>query len=110
MSVKLVDGDFTNAASRMEALKTRNDNLKTKLENMFNDLMDALDTPAGHSLNITGRDVLLQPIEDMGLVIKHMSETLNTIIGKNGVSNVYYDKIFDEYNDIDRILKNKTTR
>ena len=32
------------------------------------------------------------------------------IIGNVNGSGVYYDKLFDEYDELDRILKNKTTR
>jgi len=39
-----------------------------------------------------------------------MSKTLNTIIGAGGEARgTYYDKLFDEYEELDRIIKNKTT-
>lgn len=93
----------------MARLKERNKRLKDKLERMYKDLTTALDTPAGHALEWTGRDVLLEPIEDMSKVIGLMSDTLNTIIGKGSTSGTYYDKLFNEYDELDKILKNKRT-
>lgn len=111
MAVHIDDQALYNAARDMSLLKDRNDRLKTKLETMFKNLTEALDTPAGHAIEWTGKDVLLQPIEDMGKVIKHMSDTLNIIIGKGDEDKgVYYDKLFDEYDELDRILKNKNTK
>lgn len=111
MGIHLNEQAFKTAASDMLALKERNERLKEKLETMYENLTTALDTPAGHELEFTGRDVLLEPIDDMNKVIKHMSDTLNIIIGQGGErSGVYYDKLFDEYDELEQILKNKTTR
>ena len=38
---------FNEAASKMENLKTRINDLKIKLDGMYNDLAGAMDTPAG---------------------------------------------------------------
>lgn len=114
MGIHLNDQAFHTAANDMMRLKERNQKLREKLENMYKNLTTALDTPAGHALELTGRDVLLEPIDDMNKVIGHMSDTLNIIIGQSssksgGSKGTYYDKLFDEYNELDRILKNKTT-
>lgn len=110
MAVHIDDKALHTAARDMELLQQRNDRLKTKLETMFKNLTEALDTPAGHAIEWAGKDVLLQPIDDMSKVIKHMSATLNIIIGKGDEDKgVYYDKIFDEYDELDRILRNKNT-
>jgi hypothetical protein len=79
---------------------------------MYKNLTTALDTPAGHAVEWTGKDVLLEPIDDMGKVIEHVSDTLNIIIGQDGRSEsepkgTYYDKLFDEYEELDRTLKSK---
>lgn len=111
MAVHIDDNALKKAAADMLSLKDRNQKLKEKLEKMFRNLTSALDTPAGHAVEWTGKDVLIQPINDMGIVIKHMSDTLNILIGQGGEGRgIYYDKLFDEYKELDRILRNKTTQ
>lgn len=109
MSIHLDDNAFKTAASDMEKLKERNNRLRQKLERMYKNLTTALNTPAGHAMEIKGKDVLLDPIDDMGRVIDFMALTLNAIIGQSGSRGVYYDKLFDEYEELDRILRNKST-
>lgn len=43
--IKLSSEAFKTAANEMSALKTRAETLKTTLEQMYNDLTTALDTP-----------------------------------------------------------------
>lgn len=111
MGIHLDDQALKTAAADMKALRERNQRLKEKLEKMYHDLTTALDTPAGHAVEWTGKDVLLEPIDDMGKVLEHVSDTLNIIIGWDGKEpkGVYYDKLFDEYQELDRILKSKST-
>lgn len=109
MAIHLNDQAFKTAARDMANLKTRNENLRKKLEQMYKDLTTALDTPAGHAMEFTGKDVLLEPIDDMSKVIDHVSNTLDTIIGQSGGKGIYYDKLFDDYDELNQILKNKTT-
>ena len=105
MSIHIDDQALKTAASDMLALKTRNKNLKDKLAKMYQDLTTALDTPAGHAVEWTGKDVLL---------LEHMSDTLNVIIGQDTRQGgeprgTYYDKLFDEYEELDQILRTKST-
>ncbi|MEE0266064.1 MAG: hypothetical protein UD936_10610 [Acutalibacteraceae bacterium] len=110
MGIYLDEQAFITAAEDMERLRERNKRLRDKLETMYKNLTTALDTPAGHAIEYTGRDVLLEPIEDMNKVIEHMSKTLNTIIGYYGErTGKYYDKLFTDYDELVRIIKNKTT-
>lgn len=111
MGIHLDDQALKTAAADMMALRQRNQRLKEKLETMYKNLTTALDTPAGHAVEWTGRDVLLDPINDMGKVLEHVSDTLNVIIGQDGKEpkSVYYDKLFAEYQELDRILKSKST-
>jgi len=106
--VHLNDEAFKKAADEMEALKIRNEKLRDKLEEMYKDLTEALDTPAGHAIAWQGKELLLQPIDDMSKVIQHVSEDLNMIIGRSE-KGVYYDKVFSEYEVLDTIIKNKST-
>jgi len=71
MAVHIDDQALKDAARDMLALRQRNQRLKEKLEKMFQDLTTALDTPAGHAVQWTGKDVLIQPIDDMGKVLEH---------------------------------------
>lgn len=105
----LDESAFKTAADSMMKLKKRNDDLHKKLENMYENLTTALDTPAGSAMKIEGKDVLLDPIEDMGKVIDFMADTLNTIIGQANSKGVYYDRLFDDYEELERILRNKLT-
>lgn len=114
MGIYLDDQALKTAAKDMMELKQRNQRLREKLETMYHDLTTALDTPAGHAIEWTGKDVLLEPIDDMSRVLEHMSDTLNIIIGQDSrqggePKGTYYDKLFDEYNELDGILKNKST-
>lgn len=112
MSIKVDEQALGTAAYNMNKLKERNNKLKERLETMYKDLTTALDTEAGHKLEWQGKEVLLKPIEDMSKVLEHVSDTLNVIIGKDGrePKGVYYDKLFSEYEELDKILKNKTAK
>ena len=92
--IVLDDTAFTTASQEMAVLKQDAANLKTKLEKMYENVSTALDTTAGE-IQVTAKDVLLQPIEDMSVVIQHISETLNTIIGSG-----YYKDIFVQYEEL----------
>lgn len=111
MAIVISEEALIEAADKMDILQKRNSELKKKLEGMFQNLASALDTPAGHAIQWSGQDVVVQPVDDMAKVIKLMSEILNSIIGKgpNG-RGYYYDKLFVEYDELDTTLKNKKTQ
>lgn len=93
--IVLDDTAFTTASQEMVVLKQDAANLKAKLEKMYENVSSALDTTAGDEIQVTAKDVLLQPIEDMSVVIQHISNTLNTIIGSG-----YYKDIFVQYEEL----------
>lgn len=93
--IVLDDNAFSTASSDMATLKQDAANLKEKLKKMYEDVSGALDTTAGGEIQVTAKDVLLQPIEDMSVVIQHISDTLNTIIGSG-----YYKDIFVKYEEL----------
>jgi len=108
MAIHIDEQALQTAASDMMKLKERNESLRVRLEQMYKGITTALNTPSGEAVEITGRDVLLEPIEQMGLVLEHVSNTLNMIIGAAGQSRgVYYDKLFEEYEELEQLLKNK---
>lgn len=93
--IVLDDTAFTTASSEMKVLKTRTENLKTKLEQMYKDLKIAMDTPTGEAVEITSGKVLIKPIEDMITVIEHVSSTLSEIIGTG-----YYKDVFIKFEQL----------
>lgn len=96
----LDDSAFSTASQDMKDLAERTERLKSKLTQMYNDLTKALDTPAGRQLELTAKDVLIKPIEDLLLVIRHTSDTLTEIIGTG-----YYKSIFIKYEELNQSIK-----
>jgi hypothetical protein len=80
----------------MKALKARTEALKTKLKGMYKELATALDTPAGKAVETTAEKVLIKPIDDLLVVIQHISDTLEDIIGTGRYKDVFVG--FDEFN------------
>lgn len=95
--ILLDDTAFNTASSEMAALKTRTETLKKKLEEMYKELTTALDTPAGRAVEFTAGKVLIKPIEDLILVIQHVSETLTEIIGTGRYKDVFIK--FEQLNE-----------
>ncbi len=93
----LDDKALTNASNDMAQLKRDIIALNDKLKKMYKDVTTALDTTAGKEIQITAENVLLEPVENMSIVIQHISETLNTIIGSG-----YYKDIFVKYEELNR--------
>lgn len=98
--ILLDDTAFQTASNDMKNLKIRTETLKTKLKQMYKDLTTAMDTPAGKAVEFTAESVLISPIDDMLLVIEHISETLNQIIGTG-----YYKDVFIKYENLNSNLK-----
>lgn len=93
--IVLDESAFATASSDMEALKTQTEQLKEKLKQMYKDLKSAMDTPAGDAVDITAENVLIKPIDDMLLVINHISSTLTEIIGTG-----YYKDVFIKFEEL----------
>ena len=86
--IKLSSEAFKTAANEMSALKTRAETLKTTLEQMYNDLTTALDTPAGKEIEIEEKDVQNKP------------KTLDDI-----KDTAYYLGVFDKYEQLMQNIK-----
>ncbi|MCI8691656.1 MAG: hypothetical protein HFH91_02745 [Lachnospiraceae bacterium] len=91
---------FHTASAEMKELKIRTENLRGKLDTMYQELASALNTPAGKQLDLTAEKVLLQPIDDMLLVIGHISDTLEEIIGTG-----YYRDVFIKFEELNDSIK-----
>ena len=98
--ILLEDTAFSTASAEMIALKIRTQTLKRELEGMYKDLTSALDTPAGKQVEMTAGKVLLQPIEDLLLVIQHVSSTLTEIIGTG-----HYKDVFIKFEQLNKSVK-----
>ena len=94
--IVLDDCAFSTASADMAVLKSDTENLRIKLETMFQELSTAMDTPAGKQLALTAGDVLIKPINDMILVLTHISSTLTEIIGSGNYKDVFIQ--FEELN------------
>lgn len=90
---------FNTAAADMEALKQRTNALKEKLKDMYEDLAGAMDTPAGKEAQLEAKNVLLKPVENMALVVGHISDTLNLIIGSG-----YYKDVFTGFEELSNLF------
>lgn len=98
--IVLDDKAFTTASSDMKALKTRTEALRKRLKQMYNDLTTAMDTPAGKAVETTAENVLIKPIDDMLLVIDHVSSTLTEIIGTG-----HYKDVFIKFEELNSSIK-----
>lgn len=96
----LDDSAFATASSEMSALKTRAETLKTTLTQMYKDLKGAMDTSAGNAVELTSDKVLIKPIDDMILVINHISATLTEIMGTG-----YYKDVFVKFEELNESVK-----
>lgn len=94
--IVLDDSAFTTASADMKALKTQTEELKEKMKQMYKDLKSAMDTPSGAAVDLTAESVLIKPIDDMLLVIDHISSTLTEIIGTGHYKDVFIK--FEELN------------
>jgi len=97
MSKDLVinEDQFNQSAADMKALVKRTNDLKSKLEKMYDDLAGAMDTPSGKEVELEAKNVLLKPVENMALVVGHISDTLNLIIGSG-----YYKDVFNGFEEL----------
>lgn len=98
--ILLDDAAFDIASSDMKELKRRAEELKSKLEQMYSDLTTAMDTPAGKAVETTAKKVLIKPIDDMLLVIDHISSTLTEIIGTG-----HYRDVFVKFEELNNSIK-----
>lgn len=90
---------FAAAVIDMANLKTRTNELKVTLEKMYDDLANAMNTPAGKELQLEAKNVLLKPVENMSLVVGHISDTLNLIIGSG-----YYKDVFTGFEELSNLF------
>lgn len=100
--IVLDEDAFHTASEAMAALQTRTEALKEKLKKMYEDLTKALDTPAGKQVEFTAGEVLIEPIDKLLLVIKHISATLTDIIGTG-----YYKDVFDKFEELNQSINFK---
>lgn len=93
--IVLDDSAFKTASDDMKALKIQTEELKEKMKQMYKDLKSAMNTPSGAAVDLTAENVLIKPIDDMLLVIDHVSSMLTEIIGTS-----YYKDVFIKFNEL----------
>ena len=98
--IRLDQEALARASEEMAALKTRTENLRTTLEKAYKALQGALDTPAGHQVEYTASSVLLKPIDNLALVINHVSATPDEIKG-----GTYYGKVFTQFDELNNSIQ-----
>jgi len=98
--ILLDDNALADASAAMNALATRTQNLKDTLSQLYDDMESALQTPAGEALDLTAKDVIIKPIDDLKLIIDHISSTLDTIKGGG-----YYKDVFDKFSELNQNIK-----
>ena len=91
---------FHTAASDLSELVTRTETLRDELTTLYSELKGALDTPAGRQVEFTATNVLIKPIDDLLLVVKHTSDTLNQIIDTR-----YYKDVFVKFEELNQSIK-----
>ncbi len=96
----LDDTALTTAFDSMKDLSVRTQALKEKMEQMYEDLVTALQTPCGEAFKTTAKEVLIKPIDDLKLIVDHISETLELIKGVG-----YYRDVFDKYEELNQNIK-----
>ncbi|MDD6824800.1 MAG: hypothetical protein PUE12_01560 [Oscillospiraceae bacterium] len=98
--IYLDDSALQTASEEMNELSQRTANLKTAIEELYEDLTTALQTPCGEAFKTISKDVLVKPIDDLKLIVDHISQTLETIKGQG-----YYKDVFDEYENLNNSIK-----
>lgn len=98
--IVLDDEAFNTASTDMQTLKADTEKLKTRMSQMYKDLKSAMQTPSGEAVELVSEKVLIKPIEDMLLVIEHISSTLTEINGKK-----YYKDVFDKFEELNSSVK-----
>ena len=97
--LQLNDENFMKASTDMNNLKTRTQTFKKDLENLYNALQQSLNCLTGKEVELQAKNVLLKPVDNMELVVGHISSTLQLVIGGN-----YYKDVFDGFDELKNIL------
>lgn len=97
--VRLNEEAFRTASGEMKNLKARTEKLRSELEKVYGGLSEALKSEAGDEFKTASDNVVLEPIDNLQLVINQMSDTLNTIIGTG-----YYKDIFIDFENLNKNL------
>lgn len=97
--VKVNEEALQKAAEDMRALKVSTEELYEKLSTLYDGMEQALQTDAGKEMKLSAKDVILEPVTNLSLVINQMSETLD-LINSNG----YYKDIFSAFEELRKNL------
>lgn len=91
---------LATAVTSMSELSGKVQQLKEDLETLYDGLASALQTPAGEAMDLKAKDILVKPIDDLKLIVDHISDTLNDITGTD-----YYQNVFDKYSELNQNIQ-----
>jgi hypothetical protein len=91
--VKIDEAAFDTALKDLNSLIVSINTLKGDFNKLFRDLSKALQCETGDELEKAGHDVVIEPIENLRLVIVQVRDTLKIVKGEG-----YYKSIFNEFN------------
>lgn len=107
-SIQIDKEALLEAEEKMKALYERNLIFYGTLKEMFSGIATALQSPAGEAIEITGEEVLLEPIQRMSLILKHTCDTLSSIIeGGEDTDNSTYGPLFRKYSELCELINTK---
>lgn len=96
----IIDQDaFQNASDRLAQLSENALSLKTQIETELDELMKGFDTTAGWKFKSACEGHLLKPIQNLSIVIMHISQNLQS--AQRG-----YDSVFREYEQLNNAIRN----
>ncbi|WP_024856247.1 hypothetical protein [Ruminococcus albus] len=110
--VKINDDAFDTAISDLQKLWHSADDLKGEFEQLFKDFAEALQCETGDELTVASQDVILEPIDNLKIVIQQVYNTLQIVINEplttcdgqpitvSDDGDGYYKKIFDDFNTL----------
>lgn len=98
--IMINDGAFILATQNVEALQTRIETFKETLENLYDKMVSSLDTPAGVAFDTISKDVIMEPILNMEIIVGRISELIDTIRDED-----YYRDVFIKFEELNDSIK-----
>jgi len=90
---------FKIASNQLTTLSNEMSNLRRDIDALLNDLSVGFDTPAGRKFITTCKNGLLQPMDDLAIVILHVSQNLD-------LARSQYESVFTEFKALNNSIKN----
>ena len=95
MNLIINDAAIRAASGEMKDLKEENDALMNEIQEMYENVRNALNTPAGKEIKFYSEESVLTPLRRMSTIIGFVSDLLVKICDTE-----FYGTIFTEYEDL----------